>query len=234
MSLMRLQKFLSLAGSCSRRRGEEYIQHGRVRVNGQIVTVLGTKVDSDTDQIELDGHPLQLQREKIYIALNKPVGYVSTCEQPGDKIVLDLIPIRERIYPIGRLDKDSTGLLLFTNDGDLHLRLSHPSYDHEKEYEVSTRNPLPDGALNHLAKGLHIMGEKTRPAKVKKLSPTVFRMILKEGKNRQIRRMVAKVGGHVIALRRIRIADIHLGELAQGQWRYLTDKEKQSLLLPVH
>lgn len=228
---MRLQKFLSLAGKCSRRRGEEYIQQGRVRVNGQLITVLGTKVSPDADQVELDGHLIRIEHEKIYIALNKPVGYVSTCEQPGDKIVLELIAIKERIYPIGRLDKDSTGLLLFTNDGDLHLKLSHPSFDHEKEYEVTTRSPLPDGALHHLAGGLHIMGAKTRPAKVKKLSPTVFRIILKEGKNRQIRRMVGKVGGHVIALKRIRIADIHLGQLAEGQWRHLTDKEKKSLLL---
>ncbi len=229
---MRLQKFLSVAGCCSRRHGEEYILKGRVRVNGEIVSILGTKVDPDKDEIELDGRILKSVEKKIYIALNKPLGYVSSCEQPGDKIVLDLIPIDERVYPIGRLDKDSKGLLLLTNDGELHNLLSHPSFDHEKEYIVTTDKPLPDGALKHLAQGVPMMGTKTRPAVVKRISPTRFRIILKEGRNRQIRRMVRKVGGHVIALQRIRIADIRLGNLPEGQWRFLTPNEIETLGKP--
>lgn len=229
---MRLQKFLSVAGCCSRRHGEEYILNGRVRVNGEIVSILGTKVDPDKDVVELDGRLLKSVGKKIYIVLNKPIGYVSSCEQPDDKIVLDLIPIDERVYPIGRLDKDSTGLLLLTNDGELHNLLSHPSFDHEKEYIVTTDQPLPDGALKHIAQGVPMMGTKTRPAVVKRISQTRFRIILKEGRNRQIRRMVRKVGGHVIALQRIRIADIRLGNLPEGQWRFLTPNEIETLGKP--
>ncbi len=227
---MRLQKFLSSAGICSRRRGEEWIQSGRVRVNGQVINVLGTKIDPENDRVECDGKPVQIGKELIYIALNKPVGYVSTCEQPGEKIVLDLIDIPQRVYPVGRLDRDSTGLLLLTNDGDLHLKLSHPSFDHEKEYEVSVGRPITDEVLEQMEKGLILDGTMTRPAKIRRLSPNSFRIILQEGRNRQIRRMVSKMRGHVTALKRIRMSGIHLGNLPEGRWRHLTEKEKKILL----
>ncbi|MEA1946053.1 MAG: pseudouridine synthase, partial [Thermodesulfobacteriota bacterium] len=141
-----------------------------------------------------------------------------------------LVVIPERIYPVGRLDKDSTGLLLLTNDGRLHHRLSHPSFDHEKEYEVTVASHITDGALRSLEKGLPVMGTKTRPAKIKRLSSKRFRIVLKEGRNRQIRRMVGKVGGRVIGLKRIRISNIKLGRLSEGSWRYLGKKEKEGLL----
>ncbi len=229
MAEMRLQKFLSRAGICSRRKGEEYIQAGWISVNGKIVTELGVKVDPNKDVVEVNRDAIESDTAPIYIALNKPRGYVSSCDQPDEKIVLDLLNITERIYPIGRLDKDSTGLLLLTNDGHLHHRLTHPSFNHEKAYEVTVSRPLPDGALRKLADGLPMMGTRTRPARVKRISARRFRIILQEGKNRQIRRMVRKVGNHVIHLKRTRIANIELGRLPLGHWRHLTKKEIDAL-----
>ncbi len=230
MPFIRLQKYLSSAGFCSRRKGEEYIKDGLVTVNDQVVAELGTKVDPQNDRIEVNGTLVKADQKPVYIALNKPGEYVTSCDHPGEKIVLDLVDIPERIYPVGRLDKDSTGLLLLTNDGRLHHRLSHPSFDHEKEYEVTVASHITDGALRSLEKGLPVMGTKTRPAKIKRISSKRFRIILKEGRNRQIRRMVGKVGGRVIGLKRIRISNIKLGKLSEGSWRYLGKKEKEGLL----
>ncbi len=230
MSLMRLQKFLSSAGFCSRRQGEKYIKKGLVKVNGVIITQLGTKIDPKTDHVEVNGKPIENRQDLVYLALNKPPGFVTSCRQPGEKIVLDLVDVPERVYPVGRLDKDSTGLLILTSDGRLHHRLSHPSFDHEKEYDVSVARPIPDSALTTLANGLPLMGTKTRPAEVKRISPRRFRIVLQEGKNRQIRRMVGKVGHQVTRLKRTRIANIKLGRLSQGTWRHLTAMEKEYLL----
>ncbi len=227
---MRLHKFLSSAGVCSRRQGEIYIKDGRVTVNGSIVTEVGTKVDTEKDRVEVDGKAIEIIQNPLYIALNKPRGYVTSCSHPGEKIVLDLIDMPERIYPVGRLDKDSSGLLILTNDGRLHHRLSHPSFDHEKEYDVLLKKPILDGALQHMEKGLPMMGTKTRPARVKRLSSNRFRIVLKEGKNRQVRRMVRKVGNQVTLLKRIRISNIKLGGLAEGEWRFLSEKEVKALL----
>ena len=198
-------------------------------MNGEVIRVLGTKIDPEKDRVVVDGKTVSLEDRLIYIALNKPLGYVTSCEQPGDSVVLDLIDIPERIYPVGRLDKDSTGLLLLTNDGRLHHRLSHPSFDHEKEYEVTTTGPMPEGALRKMAAGVPHMGRMTRPARVRRLSPTQFRITLMEGRNRQVRRMVRKIGGHVAALRRIRFASVRLGGLPEGAWRYLTERELSGL-----
>ena len=230
MTEMRLQKFLSRAGICSRRKGEEYIKAGWVKVNGKIVTELGVKVDPERDAVEVDRDAIRSDTAPIYIALNKPRGYVSSCRQQNEQIVLDLLDISDRVYPIGRLDKDSTGLLLLTNDGYLHNRLSHPSFNHEKEYEVTVAKPMPEGALRKLSKGLPMMGTRTRPARVKRISTRRFGIVLREGKNRQIRRMVRKVGNQVTHLKRIRIANIKLGNLPSGRWRHLTKIEKENLL----
>jgi len=230
MAEMRLQKFLSSAGVCSRRKGEIFIKEGRVKVNGRGVSELGTKVDSDKDFVELDGQPVAVNFQPIYIALNKPRDYVSSCYQKGQKTVLDLLDISERVYPVGRLDKDSTGLLLLTNDGHLHYRLTHPSFDHQKEYEVTVAKPLPEGVLRKLAQGLPMMGTKTRPARVKRISSRCFLIVLQEGKNRQIRRMIRKLGNQVTDLKRVRVANIKLGSLPSGRWRYLAKKEKDALL----
>jgi 23S rRNA pseudouridine2605 synthase/23S rRNA pseudouridine2604 synthase len=230
MTEMRLQKFLSGAGICSRRKGEVYIKAGWVRVNGKVVTELGVKIDPDRDTVEVDQDAIRSHTAPIYIALNKPRGYVSSCQQENEKIVLDLLDISERVYPVGRLDKESTGLLLLTNDGHLHHRLSHPSFNHEKEYEVTVAKPISARSLRKLADGLPMMGTRTRPARVKRISAWRFRIVLQEGKNRQIRRMVRKVGNQVVNLKRIRIANIKLGPLPSGAWRYLNRTELADLL----
>jgi pseudouridine synthase len=228
MPLIRLQKFLSKAGICSRRKGEEYIKAGLVRVNSAVVTELGTKIDPLNDRVEFKGEVVKPKNDLVYIVINKPKGYVTSCSQPGEKIVLDLVDIPQRVYPIGRLDKGTTGLLLLTNDGDLHHRLLHPSFDHEKEYDVTLSKPITDGALKTIADGMPMMGTKTRPAKITRISSRRFRIVLKEGKNRQIRRMVRKVGSHVSRLKRIRISKIRLNKLEEGAWRYLTEREIES------
>jgi len=230
MARMRLQKFLSHAGICSRRQGEAYIKAGRVTVNDVPVTELGASVDPSVDRVKFDGRTVQLSERLVYVALNKPRGYVSSCSQPDEKLIIDIVDIPERIYPVGRLDKDSTGLILLTNDGRIHHRLSHPSFDHEKEYIVSVERPISDGALRKMARGMPMMGTKTRPALIRKKSPRQFRITLLEGKNRQIRRMVRKVGHRVVELKRIRVANIRLGNIAEGRWRYLSETEKQVLL----
>lgn len=227
---MRLQKFIASAGVCSRRRAEEHIRDGRVAVNGQVVTQAGVQVDPETDTVTVDGETVRPGAGNIYIAFNKPAGYVTSCLQKQEKTVLELVDIKERIYPVGRLDKDSTGLLLLTNDGELHLRLSHPSFDHEKEYDVTVAEPIGNGDLTRLREGISLEGRMTRPAKVARVSGRRFRIVLMEGRNRQIRKMVGRLGHRVVALKRLRVAGIRLGGLKEGGWRYLTGEEREALL----
>ncbi|MCP4115166.1 MAG: rRNA pseudouridine synthase [Desulfobacteraceae bacterium] len=228
---MRLQKFLSQAGVCSRRKGEEYILAGRVRVNNETIVSLGTKIDPETDRVEVDGKKIAYSagKKKIYIALNKPRGIVTSCSHKGERIVLDLIDIKDRVYPIGRLDKDSMGLLLLTDDGELHNRLSHPSFDHEKEYVVETVEPIGNEALKRMADGIVLDGKRTRRARVKRVSETSFNIVLKQGINRQIRRMVKETGNRVKTLKRIRMGSVRLGKLKNGGWRYLSEAEVKAL-----
>ena len=235
MSGMRLQKFLSAAGLCSRRAGERHILAGRVRVNGSVITTLGTRVDPEQDQVKFDGQPVVLERELIYIILNKPSGYVCSCRQPGERLVTRLVDLPQRIFPVGRLDKDSTGLLLLTNDGRVHHRLSHPSFDHAKTYRVTVEHPISNQALSQLARGIMLNGRPTRPARVKRLAKNRFQVVLQEGRNRQIRRIAGAVGAHVVGLHRIRIAHIRLGRLDTGRWRHLDHQEREKLqaLLPA-
>jgi 23S rRNA pseudouridine2605 synthase/23S rRNA pseudouridine2604 synthase len=230
MNEIRIQKYLSASGVCSRRKAESYIRSGRVRINGKMLTVLGTKIDPDRDRIEVDGRLIGAPASKLYIALNKPKGYVTSCDHPGQPLVVDLVALNDRIYPIGRLDKDSIGLLLLTNDGRLHHRLSHPSFDHEKEYEVTVERPIADHVLQQFAQGMVLKGVRTRPAVVKRLSGRRFRIILRQGRNRQIRRMAHKMGHQVIRLKRTRMANIRLNKLPPGAWRHLTAAEKKRLL----
>ncbi|MFH1985949.1 MAG: pseudouridine synthase [Pseudomonadota bacterium] len=227
---MRLQKFLSHAGQCSRRQGEQWILEGRVAVNGVVVRELGSRVDPAADRVVLDGRPVGIADTRIYIALNKPPGYVTSCSQPGEKLVTDLVGLRTRLFPVGRLDKASTGLLLLTDDGRIHHGLSHPSFDHEKEYDVCVAAPISDEALAQMASGLTIQGRRTRPATVRRVSDRRFRIVLLEGRNRQIRRMVGTVGHRVKTLHRVRVAHIGLGALPQGQWRHLSEQEVDRLL----
>ena len=228
---MRLQKYLAHAGICSRRKAEEHILNGSIKVNHKIVTTLGTKVDPEKDKVFFNHKPVILKQDvsRVYIAINKPEGVVTSCSQQKAKIIMDLVDIDERVYPVGRLDKDSKGLVLLINDGNLHNKLSHPSFNHEKEYIVTTKEPISDAALKNMAQGMMIDKVKTRKAKVKRLLKNKFNIILKQGRNRQIRKMVAKTGNKVDILKRIRMANINLGNLKEGKWRYLTPKEIKQL-----
>ena len=226
---MRLQKYLSEHGICSRRRAEEHILAGRVRVNGEVVTVLGTKVDPEKDLVEYDQEVVETPQKLRYIILNKPYGIVTSCLQKGEVTIKDLVEVKERLFPVGRLDKDSTGLVLMTNDGTLAYRLMHPKFLHEKEYVVDTEDPVTEGMLEKIAKGVKIEGVQTAPCKVTKIGPRRFRIVLKEGRNRQIRKMVSKVGTEVVKLERIRIENVRLGSLPQGAWRELNFEEEYEL-----
>lgn len=231
MDEIRLQKFLADAGVCSRRCGETMIAEGRVAVNGVTVTEMGVKVKPGVDAVTLDGAvvALPLTPRYVYYAVNKPKGYVSSCAQKNAKLVVDLAPKDQRVFPVGRLDKDSSGLILLTNDGRLHLELSHPSFDHEKEYDVWLRDPVMPGAVRMLREGVMLDGRKTRPARIIVVMSNHVRVVLQEGRNRQIRRMFQKVGNEVVALKRIRFGNIKLNNLKEGQWRGLTDKEVAGL-----
>nr|WP_084067221.1 pseudouridine synthase [Desulfocicer vacuolatum] len=229
---MRLQKFLSQAGVCSRRQGEVFISQGRVTVNGIVVTTPGTKVVPGVDLVSFDGTAVEMAQDKAltYIALNKPVGVVSSCVRQGrESIILDLVNVPQRIYPVGRLDKDSCGLLLLTDDGELHNRLSHPSFNHEKEYAVTTVKPVSRGALEKMARGIVLDGKRTRKARVWRTGSHDFGIVLKQGLNRQIRRMVTKTGNGVSHLKRVRMGRVTLGNLDLGKWRHLTPGEVKSL-----
>ena len=230
--LERLQKILSARGVASRRKAEEYITQGLVKVNGKIA-MLGQKADPEIDSIEVDGKVLEARQVMLYYVMNKPRGVVTTnATLPKDQIVNDLVPkeLRGKVFPVGRLDKDSEGLLLLTNDGVLAFRLTHPKFDHEKEYEVVVERPITEGALDKMRHGTMIASEKTKPAVVHKLAPDTFRITLTEGKNRQIRRMCQKVGNPVVTLKRVRIMTLQDPDLKLGKMRLLTDDEKSALV----
>lgn len=234
MTVMRLQKFLSSSGVCSRRKGEELIAQRRVSVNGKIVDIPGSQVDDQKDVIQVDGKTVGLKETDIYIALNKPVNVESTCRKNDGKqngaIVLDLLGMDERVYPVGRLDKDSEGLILLTNDGRIHHGLSHPSFQHEKEYVVRVKRVISDEDIQTMSKGMDLGEFRTRPCLIKRLSGKTYRIVLKEGKNRQIRRMAEAVGHQVVSLKRVRICHIRLDNLKPGKWRYLSAGEVAELM----
>lgn len=224
---MRLNKWIAARGIASRREADRLIAAGRVRVNGKVVTEMGVQVDPDRDQLEVDTEGLS---EKRYVALHKPAGYVtSNTPTPAEpKVVTDLVPLAG-LYPIGRLDKETTGLILLTDDGTLVTALNHPEAQKEKEYEVTVDKAVPDGALKRMAEGMPMMGTRTRPARVKRLGENKFSLTLTEGKNRQVRRMCRKVGLNVISLIRVRIANLTLKGLKPGKWRHLTPEEVAQL-----
>jgi pseudouridine synthase len=236
--MVRLQKFLADAGVASRRSGERLIVEGRVAVNGQTVRQLGAKVDPAHDQVTLDGAPLRARR-KLYLALHKPRRVICTRSDPqGRRTVFDLLP-REwgNVYPVGRLDWDSEGLLLLTNDGEFCLRVTHPRYGVRKLYRVSIAGRVPAEALRQMETGVHDQGERLRAerARVVDSGPdwTLLELTLTEGRNREVRRMLERLGLEVRQLKRIQIGKIKLGELPAGRWRTLTDAEIKSLI-PNH
>jgi 23S rRNA pseudouridine2604 synthase len=225
---VRLNKFISETGVCSRRQADQWIQAGRVTCNGS-VALLGTQV-SDADEVRVDGALIGSKKSQIYIALNKPVGITCTSESHVAGNIIALVGHPQRIFPIGRLDKDSEGLILLTNDGDIVNEILRSENNHEKEYVVSVDRPITELALRMMAGGVRIMGEMTKPARVTRVDPSTFRIVLTQGLNRQIRRMCSALGYRAVRLQRVRIIDVHLGALRPGEWRNLTERELAGLL----
>jgi 23S rRNA pseudouridine2605 synthase/23S rRNA pseudouridine2604 synthase len=230
--LERLQKILSARGIASRRKAEEYITQGLVKVNG-VVATLGQKADPHTDKIEVDGKVLQARQDMLYYVMHKPVGVVTTnARGTTQKTVSDLVPqkLRSLVFPVGRLDMDSEGLLLFTNDGVLAYRLTHPKFDHEKEYEVTLDRAISGVHCRQLEEGFLLDGSMTKPLRTTKVAPNRIRIILTEGRNRQIRRMCQHAGYTVKHLRRVRIMTLEDTSMHPGAMRPLTDSEREALL----
>jgi 23S rRNA pseudouridine2605 synthase len=238
----RLQKILSQAGLASRRTTEQLMREGRVSVNGRTVTELGTKADPATDDIRVDGRRVRAAERKRYLLLNKPRGYVSTRSDPQHRpTVIDLLAgVREYVYPVGRLDFDSEGLLILTNDGDLAARLTHPRHGVERVYEARVRGVPDRRALDRLAKGITIEGRRTAPARARLIDAgrvmapaatqqATIELTLREGRKRQVRLMCDAIGHPVIRLRRVRIGPIADTRLKTGHWRELTQKEIAAL-----
>ncbi len=239
----RLQKYLARCGVASRRRAEELIVAGAVMVNGRVVRELGVRVDAERDAVRVRGERVQLQRRSVYLLLNKPTGVVTTVADPeGRPVVLDLLPPRwreQRVYPVGRLDLYSEGLLLLTNDGALALRLTHPRYALTKEYHALVRGRPDAETLARFERGLMLEGETrpTAPARAWLLRPgddddadtTWVAAELHEGRNRQVRRMFDALGHHVLRLRRVRVGPLTLGDLPSGEVRPLTERELAAL-----
>ena len=226
---VRLQKVLAQAGIGSRRTCEDLIQRKRVRVNGE-VAVLGRRVDPDTDVVEVDGAQIGVKPGLVHYLLHKPAGVITTADDPqGRPTVLDLVPAEPRVFPVGRLDGDSEGLLLVTNDGDLTHRLTHPSFGVDKEYLVEVEGDPSRGALAQLRDGVELDDGRTAPAKVSQLDTRLLRITIHEGRNRQVRRMCEAVGHPVLRLVRTRIGPITDRTLKAGEWRALTQDEVRAL-----
>lgn len=231
---MRLQKFIAHAGIASRRAAEDLIKQGRVKVNGTVITDMGISV-SEADIVEVDGITLENEDEKVYIMLNKPVGYVSSAkDQFGRQTVLDLVKdIKKRLYPVGRLDYDTSGLILLTNDGDFTYRMTHPKHEISKVYEALISGVPSSEEIKRFETGLEIEDYITSPAQISIVytngNNTLVHITIHEGKNRQVRKMCLAIGHKVITLRRISIGPIALGDISEGKWRKLTPDELKSL-----
>lgn len=231
---IRLQKFLAETGVASRRQCEELIRAGRVRINGEVITVMGVKVSPANDRILVDGKPVATQK-KLYVALNKPAGYLCTAKDTHNRhTVFDLLPKSwPRLQTVGRLDYDTEGLLLLTNDGDFSLHLTHPRYKVEKRYEVLINGVLSVPQAAQLTSGMVVDNERLKAEKVgtiRRLSnQTRFELVLTQGKKRQIRRMLSAMGHRVVRLKRLNIGAIELGSLKTGRWRFLTTVEVRKL-----
>jgi len=242
----RLQKYIAACGIASRRKAEEMILSGRVSVNGRVVTGLGTKVDDCADEVRLDGGIIRPVDKLTYVMLNKPEGYVTSASDPqGRPTVMELVKdIAQRLVPVGRLDYNTSGLLLLTNDGDLVFRLTHPRHEIEKTYAAKLRGRLTPEAIREFKSGVFIDGVKTAPAKIKALKyeenprgpadgnasgATSVRIVIREGRNRQIRKMCEAIGHPVLFLKRVGTGEVYLGELKRGEWRFLTGEEVRYL-----
>lgn len=232
----RIQKYLSRAGIASRREAEKMVLEGRVKVNEIIIREMGHQIDPNRDRIKLDDKLISIYEKKIYIMLNKPKGVITSMADPqGRKKVVDLLcGVKERVYPVGRLDYATEGLLLLTNDGDLAYHMTHPKFKVEKIYQAKVEGRITSEALNVLRNGVLLEDGMTLPAKVRKIGnkeDNCIEIVIREGKKRQVRRMFAKIGCPVIELKRIGLGPLKLGRLASGKHRELTKKELADLKL---
>jgi 23S rRNA pseudouridine2604 synthase len=225
---MRLNKYISETGVCSRREADKWIEAGRVTCNGR-GAALGTQV-ADGDEVRVDGELIGAKKRQIYIALNKPAGIICTTESHIKPNIIEHVQYPERIFPVGRLDRDSEGLILLTNNGDIVNEILRSENNHEKEYLVTVDRPITDLSLRMMADGVKIMGEVTKPGRVVRIDSSAFRITLTQGLNRQIRRMCSALGYRAQRLQRVRIMNIHLGDLLPGQWRHLSAEEVAELL----
>ena len=237
MEEIRLQKYLAECGIASRRKCEEYIEQGKVEVNGNIVTELGTKINPEKDEIKFEGKIVKENKKLVYILLNKPIGYVTTVDDQFNRdTVLDLVKVKERIVPVGRLDMYTSGALILTNDGDFVYKVTHPKHEIEKTYTVTVKGIVQNSEVEQLRQGVKIEDYTTKPAKVKILKTDVEKDIsrleitIHEGKNRQVRKMCEAVGRKVLALHRSKIANIGVKDLELGKWRYLNSREVEQIL----
>ncbi len=230
--IVRLQKYIAMSGMASRRGAEQLIEEGRVRVNGKLIKEQGVKVEVGCDKVELDGELIKVTEKKIYIALNKPVGYVTTVKDQFDRpTVVDLVgkELHTRVFPVGRLDYETEGLLLMTNDGDWANKVTHPKFQSKKKYYAVLKGVLTIPELNKIRRGVVIDGKKTSPAECEimeiDMGMTLVEIIIHEGRNRQVRKMFEAVGHAVKALKRESVGIVELGNLPEGRWRYLTSSE---------
>ena len=232
---MRLNKFLSNSGVASRRKSDELISQGKVFVNGKVVTELGLQINEKKDKVMVEGKQIKLPSSFVYIKLNKPKGYACTAhDEKGRKTIYELIDTDERLFSIGRLDYDTEGLILLTNDGDFANKVAHPKYAIEKEYRVTVEGQIKESELAVLRKGVVVDGERMPSAKVEFLSEddkfTKLSVVIDEGQNRQIRRMFEAIGKGIRLLKRVRIGQVRLGGLKRGDYRDLTEDELNSLV----
>ncbi|MCL6570830.1 MAG: pseudouridine synthase [Bacillus sp. (in: Bacteria)] len=227
MCTMRINKFISESGKASRRGADKLVSEGCVTINGKLA-VIGSQVEPG-DDVRISGSPVIVENNYVYLALNKPTGITSTTERHIKGNIIDFINHPLRIFHIGRLDKDSEGLILLTNDGDIVNEILRAEHKHEKEYIVTVDKPITAEFLKKMAAGVEILNTKTLPCKITQLSKFVFRIILTQGLNRQIRRMCSTLGYEAIGLKRTRIMNIQLGDLAIGKWRDLTKNERNQL-----
>ena len=223
---VRLNKYLADRGVGARRKCDELIAQGRVSVNGKVVSDAGRKVEEGRDKVSVDGRPVAGRSRNVYYVLNKPVGVITTLDDPqGRRTVVDLVPAEPRVFPVGRLDADTEGLLLLTNDGELTHRLTHPSFGVEKEYVAEVQGKPSRLAVRRLREGVELDDGVTAPAKVALIEPNVLRLVIHEGRNRQVRRMCEAVGLPVEKLIRVALGPLALGNLPAGAWRYLEPEE---------
>lgn len=235
MKKLRLNKFLSNSGVASRRKCDEIIASGKVTVNGKVVTEIGSQINEKKDKVMVEGKAVCLPSSFVYIKLNKPKGYACTAsDEKGRKTIYDLVDCEERLFSIGRLDYNTEGLIILTNDGDFANKVSHPRYDVEKEYRVTIEGKIKESELAVLRKGVVVDGQKMPPAKVKLLSQdenvSKISVVINEGQNRQVRRMFEAIGREIKLLKRVRIGSVRLGGLSRGQWRDLTEEELNLLV----